>query len=131
MLIRLIINQNGIVGTAFLVEDECTVMTNYHVAFGKEANPETEYLKTYRGKRGERSKFLIGRNGAGPQDFKVTIGATVLDFGTFSRNDARGRTGDYVIYRLDECVGKEFGFLKVKKTELDTLAAPILSLIHI
>jgi len=120
-----IVNKNGFAGTAFLVEDECTVMTNYHVAFAKEMSTETTDVKTYRGKKGERSEFFIGRNGSGPLDFKAKVGATVVSFGGYLKNDARGRTGDYVIYRLDECVGRQFGFLKVKKTELDTSPAPV------
>lgn len=120
-----ILNKNGYLGSAFLAEDECTVMSNYHVAFAKEKDPVTGNVKTYRGKKGERSEFMVGRNGSGPLDFQVKIGATVADFGTFSKNDARGLTGDYVVYRLDECVGEVFGFLKVKKADLDTQAEPV------
>jgi Trypsin-like peptidase domain len=128
-----ILNGNNIVGTAFLIEDECTVMTNYHVAFATEKNHETGDMKTYRFRgprdpesvRLSRATFYIERNGSGPLDFKVKIGASIVDFGTYAKNDARGRTGDFAIYRLDECVGRQFGFLKVKKTELDTLEAPV------
>ncbi len=132
--VGVIINASGFAGTAFLVEDECTVMTNFHVAFATAQNPETGDVKTYRFRshlrdpesvRLSRATFYIDRNGSGPLDFKVKVGASVVDFGTYLKNDGRGRTGDYVIYRLDECVGRQFGFLKVKKTELDTLAAPI------
>ncbi len=128
-----IVNQNGFRGTAFLVKDECTVMTNYHVAFAAEENPETGVVKTYRFRgprdpesvRLSRATFYIGRNGSGPLDFKVKVGASIVAVGTYAKNDARGRTGDFAIYRLDECVGRQFGFLEVKKTELDTLAAPV------
>ncbi len=117
-------NKLGFASTAFLVEDECTVMTNYHVAFASQNDAAPGAVRIYRGKKGERSTFMIGRFGPGPFDFRVKVGATVAGIGTYAKNDARGRTGDWVIYRLDHCVGNEFGFLKVKKADLDVLAAP-------
>jgi V8-like Glu-specific endopeptidase len=101
----------GAGGTAFLVGN-CHIVTAYHVAFMKERNAVTGNVETIRGRRGHAAEFLIGPDPDVPARFASMTRATVVDFGKFSKADFHGMAGDWAILKLDDCLGKKYGFLK-------------------
>ena len=103
--------QAGGGGTAFLVS-RCHIVTAYHVAFLKERNPLTGKIETLPGRVGQAALFVIGPHPATPGKFAARARATVVAFGAFSDRSFEGMAGDWAILRLDECLGKTFGFLK-------------------
>jgi hypothetical protein len=103
--------QSGASGTAFLV-GKCHVVTAYHVAFMKERDPVTGRVTTTPGKAGYTAEFLIGLDPEVPGRFASRTRATVVDFGNYVDAGFQGMPGDWAILRLDDCVGKQYGFLK-------------------
>ena len=87
---------NNRYGTAFLV-DECHALTAEHVTA---ANDE-----------GSRLDFLVGQREN--LDFEKKTGATVVESGGFSEREWN-RDADWLLLRLDQCLGREFGYLKLK-----------------
>lgn len=85
-------------GTGFLV-DECHVLTAEHVA--SEGRGQTD---------GARFLFLVGQR----QDlhFEKRSGATVIASGGFNERDWN-RDADWLLLKLDQCLGYEFGYLKL------------------
>jgi len=111
--------QAGGGGTAFLVS-RCHVVTAYHVAFLKERDPVTGIIETVPGKVGHAAEFVIGPHPEIPERFITRARATVVEFGNFSDASFDGMAGDWAILRLDECLGKKFGFLKYARTGFDS-----------
>jgi len=68
------------------------------------------------GKVGQTAEFVIGPDPANPGRFFAHARATVIAFGNFSDRDFDGMAGDWAILRLDECLGKKFGFLKYSRS---------------
>jgi hypothetical protein len=96
-------------GTAFLVSS-CHIVTAYHVAFPRgRSNVAGE---TVRAKVRQAAEFIIGPDPAAPGTFATHSRATVVAFGNFSAGSFHGMAGDWAILKLDECLGKKFGFLK-------------------
>lgn len=85
-------------GTGFLV-DECHVLTAEHVA--REGQGDSD---------GARFDFLVGQRS--DLQFERRTGATVVTSGGFSRKDWN-RDADWLLLRLDQCLGREFGHLKL------------------
>ena len=106
--------QAGGGGTAFLVS-RCHIVTAYHVAFEKGRNPVTGSVEPLRGKVGQAAEFAIGPDPKSPGTFATHARATVVAFGNFSDRSFGSTAGDWAILRLNECLGKQFGFLKVAR----------------
>lgn len=109
-------------GTAWL-SGECLITTNYHVAFFKERLPSGKII-TSRAKRGVTVDFHVDvlpgtakssgwKVGEG-KSFAKKVRAEVVDFGNDMPGDTTGTFQDYVHLKLDQCVGRELGFLEVK-----------------
>ena len=111
--------QAGGGGTAFLVS-RCHIVTAYHVAFLKERDLVTGKLETLPGKVGQAAEFVIGPHPGTPGKFVARARATVVEFGNFSDRSFDGMAGDWAILRLDECLGKKFGFLKYARPSHDS-----------
>lgn len=103
--------QAGGGGTAFLVS-RCHIVTAHHVAIPKETDRATENIEPLPGKVGHAAEFIIGPHPAIPGRFVARARATVVELGNFSSGTFDGMAGDWAILRLDECLGKKFGFLK-------------------
>ena len=111
--------QAGGGGSAFLVS-RCHIVTAYHVAFLKARDPVTGKVETLPGKVGQAAEFVIGPHPATPGRFVARARATVVAFGDFSDGNFAGMAGDWAILRLDECLGKTFGFLKYARPSRDS-----------
>ncbi len=109
-------------GTAWL-SGECLITTNYHVAFFKERLPSGKTI-TLRAKRGFIVDFHVDvlpgaaksagwKVGEG-KSFRKKVRAEVVDFGNYMPGDTTGAFEDYVHLKLDECIGRDLGFLEVK-----------------
>jgi len=103
--------QAGGGGTAFLVS-RCHIVTAHHVAFPKERDVVTGNVEALPGRVGHGAEFIIGPHPTIPGRFVARAHATVIVLGNFSNGSFDGMTGDWAILRLDECLGKKFGFLK-------------------
>ena len=97
-------------GTAFLV-DECHIMTAYHVAFPaavRKGAPATKEMK---------STFHVGRTagtGRGSVDgFSAMATATPVKWGLYTTKNYLGLTQDWAVLKLDSCLGRHFGSLKM------------------
>jgi len=101
----------GASGTAFLV-GKCHIATAYHVAFMKERDSATGRVATSRGRLGHAVEFLVGLDPKAPGRFAAKARATVVAFGDYGEADFHGMPGDWAILRLDDCLGKQYGFLK-------------------
>ena len=106
----LVHRQAGGGGTAFLVS-RCHIVTAHHVAFPKERDGVMENIEALPGKAGHASEFIIGSHPAIPGRFVARARATVVESGSFSDGSFDGMAGDWAILRLDECLGRKFGFL--------------------
>ena len=108
----------GAGGTAFLVSN-CHIATAYHVAFTRGRNPRTGTVEVDRPRIGQTADFLVGLDPNVASKFSARARASVVAFGPFSRSDFRGMAGDWAILRLDECLGRTYGYLKVARPEPD------------
>jgi hypothetical protein len=97
-------------GTAFLV-GRCHIVTAYHVAFPRERGEITGNSEGLPGKVGHTAEFVVGPHHEIPGRFVARASATVVESGNFSSGSFDGMAGDWAILRLDECLGKNFGFL--------------------
>lgn len=109
-------------GTAWL-SGECLITTNYHVAFFK-SRKESGQVITSRAKRGVVLDFHVDvlpgearssgwKVGEG-KSFRKKVRAEVVDFGNYMPADTTGVFQDYVHLKLEECVGRDLGFLEIK-----------------
>jgi len=106
-------------GTAFLVSS-CHIVTAYHVAIPQRRSTVDGNVGTVRAKVGKFAEFVIGPDPASPGTFATHSRATVVAFGKFSADSFDGMAGDWAILRLDECLGKQFGFLRIARPERDS-----------
>jgi V8-like Glu-specific endopeptidase len=86
-------------GTAFLV-DECHALTAEHLAGVELGNAE-----------GARLEFMVGQRDN--HDFESRTGATVVASGGFTERQWN-RDADWLLLRLDQCLGREFGHVKLR-----------------
>jgi hypothetical protein len=106
--------QAGGGGTAFLVS-RCHIVTAHHVAIPQKIDGATGEVEPLPGKVGHAAEFIIGPHPAIPGRFLASAQATVVESGNFSGSTFDGMAGDWAILRLDECLGKKFGFLKLAR----------------
>ena len=106
----------GAGGTAFLVSS-CHIATAYHVAFIDGRNPRTGSIEISGPKIGHTADFLIGPDPKVPSKFAARTRATVVAFGRFSKSDFKGMAGDWAILRLDDCLGRKYGYLKYARPD--------------
>jgi hypothetical protein len=111
--------QTGGGGTAFLV-NRCHIITARHVATPKEIDRASGSIEPIPGKVGDDAEFIIGPDPAIPGRFVARAHATVIELGNFSSGTFDGMAGDWAILRLDECLGKKFGFLKYARLGPDS-----------
>ena len=109
----------GAGGTAFLVSS-CHIATAYHVAFIRGRNPRTGAVEISRPRVGHTAEFLIGPDPRVASKFAAKARATVVAFGHFSRSDFHGMAGDWAILRLDDCLGKKYGYLNYARPDQDS-----------
>jgi len=100
----------GAGGTAFLVSS-CHIATAYHVAFIDGRNPRTGRIEIRGPKFGHPAEFLIGPDPKVPAKFAARTRATVVAFGRFTPSEFHGMAGDWAILRLDDCLGRKYGYL--------------------
>ena len=103
--------QAGGGGTAFLVS-RCHIVTAHHVAIRTEGDGVAGSIEPLPGTVGHATEFIIGPHPAIPGRFVASARATVVALGNFSSGTFEGMAGDWAILRLDECLGRKFGFLK-------------------
>jgi len=83
-------------------------------------DPRTGDVKISGPKIGHTADFLIGPDPKVPSTFATRTRATVVAFGRFSKSDFRGMAGDWAILRLDECLGRKYGYLKYARPERES-----------
>lgn len=121
--VGVITRENQIVGGTAWLSGECLITTNYHVAFFKERLPSGKVI-TSRAKRGVVVDFHVDvlpgtakssgwKVGEG-KSFRKRVRAEVVDFGNYMPGDTTGAFEDYVHLKLDECIGRDLGFLEVR-----------------
>lgn len=108
-------------GTAFLVS-ACHALTAAHNVVG---TPRFRMLAGYphdpAAVAGARLSFLIGQ-GLGAS-FGHVVRARVLALGRFDPTDRDSRTEDYGLLALSECVGRQYGHIRLWSTSLEALVA--------
>ena len=108
--VGLLVNGRRQVGTAFLV-GECHVMTAFHSAFFRDAQAISGNELAGGPRTGRALSFHIGPDPVKPGLFRSRSVARVVDFGNYHPLAARGMTGDWAILELEDCLGREYGFL--------------------
>ncbi len=96
-------------GNAFVVGAQgCHIVTNFHIAFGKEIDPETGKTIIIDGADiGHKVKFAFDLDSKTGK-FKKNMKATVVEFGDYDSDTTTGLVGDLALLRLESCLGKEF-----------------------
>ncbi len=108
--VGLLVNGRRQVGTAFLV-GECHVMTAFHSAFFRDAQAISGNELAGGPRTGRALSFHIGPDPVKPGLFRSRSVARVVDFGNYHPLAARGMTGDWAILELEDCLGREYGYL--------------------
>ncbi len=108
--VGLLVNGRRQVGTAFLV-GECHVMTAFHSAFFRDAQAVSGNELAGGPRTGRALSFHIGPDPMRPGLFRRRSVARVVDFGNYHPLAARGMAGDWAILELEECLGREYGYL--------------------
>ena len=99
-------------GTAWL-SGECLITTNYHVAFFNSRKEDGKVITT-RAKRGVALDFHVDLQPGRTKSFAKKVRAEVIDFGNWTPGDTTGAFEDFVLLKLDQCIGRDLGFLEVK-----------------
>lgn len=99
-------------GTAWL-SGECLITTNYHVAFFKSRKEDGKVITT-RAKRGVALDFHVDLQQGRTKSFAKKVRAEVIDFGNWTPGDTTGAFEDFVLLKLDQCIGRDLGFLEIK-----------------
>lgn len=111
---------NRAYGNGFLVGTEgCHVLTNFHVAFGKSADPKTgepEIVDSV--EIGHTVNFAFDLD-ATSGVFRRTMKARVVEFGNYEIGTSRGFLGDIAVLRLENCLGKDYGQLEIDRPPTD------------
>ncbi len=110
--VGLLTDQRRQVGTAFLV-GECHVMTTYHSAFLPERGARLDRRDTAAPFAASTLLFHAGADRHRPGRFATRTRARVVDFGNYHPGTSRGMRGDWAILRLDECLGRQYGWLPI------------------
>ncbi|ENO75824.1 hypothetical protein B447_19064 [Thauera sp. 27] len=131
--VGIVVNAGRQVGSAFLV-GECHAVTTFHSAFFRDAQAASseEPIGVPNGvpddvpddvpHRGHALAFHIGPDPERPGVFRHRSVARVVDFGNYHPAAPRGMTGDWAILQLDDCLGREYGFLPtLRPTSADYL----------
>ena len=108
--VGVLVNGRRQVGTAFLV-GECHVMTAFHSAFFRDAQAVAGRELAGGPRTGRALSFHIGPDPARPGLFRSRSTARVVDYGNYHPGAPRGMTGDWAILQLDDCLGREYGYL--------------------
>lgn len=108
---------NGVV----VGSEACHVLTNFHVAYGKGNKPEGGMILVDNQEVGhvvEVGVDLDTKTGT----FRRRIKARVVEFGNFEEGNSMGMRGDLAMLKLDECLGKQYGLVKIEKPEQGQVA---------
>ena len=108
--VGILVNARRQVGTAFLV-GECHVMTAFHSAFFRDAQAISSGELVGAPRTGHALAFYIGPDPERPGLFRHRSVARVVDYGNYHPAAPRGMTGDWAILQLEDCLGREYGFL--------------------
>ncbi|MCW5611704.1 MAG: hypothetical protein KIS83_13660 [Rubrivivax sp.] len=100
----------GVMGNGVLVGDGgCYAMTNFHVAFGKSKDDKTGAItlvdKIEVGHLVQLDAAFDSRRGK----FTKSVKAKVVEFGNYEQDTRRGKTQDYAVLKLNECLGPGYG----------------------
>ena len=98
-------------GTAFLVSS-CHIATAYHVAIMSRENERSEALAQRKMSADHAPEFLVGPDPEVASHFTAKTRARIVAFGRFSPRNYRGMAGDWAILRLDDCLGRKYGYLR-------------------
>ncbi len=110
--VGLLTDQRRQVGTGFLV-GECHVMTAYHSAFLPERGAPLDRHDAAAPSPAHTLVFHVGADRSRPGRFATRARAQVVDFGNYHPGTPRGMRGDWAILRLEECVGRQYGWLRI------------------
>ncbi len=108
--VGMLVNARRQVGTAFLV-GECHVLTAFHSAFFRDAQAIASDELASGPRPGHALEFYIGPDPFKPGRFRTRTTARVVDYGNYHPGAPRGMTGDWAILELEDCVGRDYGFL--------------------
>lgn len=114
----------GVMGNGVLVGDGgCYAMTNFHLAFGKSKDGKTGAItlvdKIEVGHQVKLDVAFDSRRGK----FTKSVKAKVVEFGNYVQDTRRGKTQDYAVLKLDECLGPGYGISKFE-TDADKKRIP-------
>lgn len=106
------IGGSGVMGNGVIVgEGGCYALTNFHIAFGKSKDRKTGAItlvdKVEVGHSVKLDVAFDSRQGK----FTQSVKAKVVEFGNYEQDTRRGKTQDYAILKLDECMGPGYGIL--------------------
>ena len=110
--VGIVVNARRQVGTAFLV-GECHVMTAFHSAFFRDAQAIARDELAGGPRPGHVLDFYIGPDPERPGLFRHRSVARVVDYGNYHPAAPRGMTGDWAILQLEDCLGRDYGFLPI------------------
>lgn len=110
--VGLLTDQRRQVGTAFLVGD-CHVMTAYHSVFLPERGAHLDRADTAAPAPARTLVFHVGADRSRPGRFATRSRAHVVDAGNYHPGTRRGMRGDWAILQLDECLGRQYGWLRI------------------
>lgn len=99
-------------GTAWL-SGECLIVTHYYAAFFKSRREDGEVITT-RAKRGVALDFHVDLQPGRTKSFAKKVRAEVIDFGNSTPGYTTGPFVNFALLMLDQCIGRDLGFLEVK-----------------
>lgn len=104
------VGQSGLPGNGVIVgAGGCHVLTNYHIAFGKTKDTQTGNV-TMVENVGLHHKVAVSVDfDSKAGRFKRSLRAKVIDYGNFESETRRGKTEDYALLELEECLGPGYG----------------------
>lgn len=109
----------GVGGTAFLI-GACHALTAHHVAYAKDLVAAKDRGASVAGAWMPTAQFLIGADPIRPRHFASHSRVRIVAAGRFSDADYAGMAGDWALLKLDRCLGRQYGFLKLGRVAADT-----------
>jgi hypothetical protein len=106
----------GVGGTAFLI-GACHALTAHHVAFPQDLAAAAGRAG---GGRASKAQFLVGADPARPGQFASRSRVRVVAKGRFWGADYAGMAGDWALLKLEVCLGRQYGFLKLGRVAADS-----------
>lgn len=98
-------NERALVGNATIISP-CRIITNYHVAFGKSKNVETDKIVLTKNRaKGHEVNFAFDLD-AKSNEFKRMVKAKVVVFANFINSD-RGMLSDMAVLELENCLDQK------------------------